>query len=230
MDRGAWQAMVRGVAESWTRLKRLSTHMSKLPSLSGLSLSFPWSRLSQGFECKKFICEVIPGNAQKEWESETGKGGNHIGGIKQEFCLGVTETQSCWDSSKKQWETQLRVAPPKGEKAGVIISSRVNASHCLRFSQGVWTPWPFCLSPHWRAKHSFWVENALQQRDAGSQWTTGADCLHMNSRGVKGTRAGHGCIFPGAFLEPLIAMPRSKSLWPWLSFRVVFSHISDIRT
>ena len=25
-DRGAWQATVRGVAQSWTRLKRLSTH------------------------------------------------------------------------------------------------------------------------------------------------------------------------------------------------------------
>ena len=26
MDRGAWWATVHGVAESWTRLKRLSTH------------------------------------------------------------------------------------------------------------------------------------------------------------------------------------------------------------
>ena len=221
--------MVHGVAESWTRLKQLSTHMSKFPSLSGLSLSFPWSRRNQGFECKKFIWEVIPGNTQKEWKSETGKGGSHLGGIKQGFCLGVTGTQSCWDPSKKQWETQLRVVPPKGEKAGVIINSRINASHCLRFTQGVWTPWLFRLSPHWTAKHSFWVENALLQRDTGSHWTIGDDYLHMISRGVKGTRAGHGCIFPGAFLELLIAMPHSKSLWPWVSFRMVFSHISNIR-
>ena len=26
VDRGAWQATVRGVAESWTRLKQLGTH------------------------------------------------------------------------------------------------------------------------------------------------------------------------------------------------------------
>ena len=27
IDRGAWQATVHGVANSWTRLKRLSTHL-----------------------------------------------------------------------------------------------------------------------------------------------------------------------------------------------------------
>ena len=78
-----------------------------------------------------------PGNTQKEWKSETGKGRSHLGGIKQGFCLGVTGTQSCWDPSKKQWETQLRVAPPKGEKPGVIINSRINVFHCLRFTRGV---------------------------------------------------------------------------------------------
>ena len=168
------------------------------------------------------------GKKSDKWKSETGKGRSHLGGIKQGFCLGVTGTQSCWDPSKKQWETQLRVAPPKGEKPGVIINSRINVFHCLRFTRGVWTSWPFHLSPQWTAKHSFWVENALRQRDAGSHWTIGDDYLHMNSRGVKGTRAGLGCIFPGAFLELLIAMPHSKSLWPWLSFRMVFSPISNI--
>ena len=30
MDRGAWQAAVRGVAKSWTQLKRLSTYRSEV--------------------------------------------------------------------------------------------------------------------------------------------------------------------------------------------------------
>ena len=30
MERGAWQAMVYGGTESWTRLKRLSTHAHKV--------------------------------------------------------------------------------------------------------------------------------------------------------------------------------------------------------
>ena len=31
MDRGAWQATVHGVAQSWTQLKRLSMHTSVFP-------------------------------------------------------------------------------------------------------------------------------------------------------------------------------------------------------
>ena len=31
MDRGAWRATIRGVAESQTRLKRLSTHIPTVP-------------------------------------------------------------------------------------------------------------------------------------------------------------------------------------------------------
>ena len=37
MDGGAWRATIRGVAQSQTRLKELSTHMS---FLSGLSRDF----------------------------------------------------------------------------------------------------------------------------------------------------------------------------------------------
>ena len=33
MDRGAWQAMVHGVAEIWTRLNRLSMHSPKDPEV-----------------------------------------------------------------------------------------------------------------------------------------------------------------------------------------------------
>ena len=44
MDRGAWQTRVHGVAhsvhgvaQSWTRLKRLSTHFSELEAFQGMS-------------------------------------------------------------------------------------------------------------------------------------------------------------------------------------------------
>ena len=44
VDRGAWWAMVHGVAKSWTQLKRLSTHAR------GLGRSPPsWAARSSGF-------------------------------------------------------------------------------------------------------------------------------------------------------------------------------------
>ena len=54
-DRGAWWATVHGVAKSWTRLKRLSTHMDK-DMLEG----HWWKNLAEKEECD--ISPATPGD------------------------------------------------------------------------------------------------------------------------------------------------------------------------
>ena len=111
---------------------------------------------------------------------------NNLGGINQELHLGVTGAQSYWDPSKKQCETQLRIVPPKGEKAGVII----NASHCLRVTPGLLTPWYYQLTPHGRAKHTSRVEKALRLREMQeANGPCGNYHFHMNSRVCQGDKS-----------------------------------------
>ena len=41
MDRGAWRAIVNGVAKSWTQLKQLSTHFSRPDNCCQTNHSYP---------------------------------------------------------------------------------------------------------------------------------------------------------------------------------------------
>jgi len=54
MDRGAWPAIVHGVAKSWTRLKQLSMHTYILVHI------LPYSGLSQDIEYSSPCCTVGP--------------------------------------------------------------------------------------------------------------------------------------------------------------------------
>ena len=57
MDRGAWWAMVHGVTESWTGLKRTHTNALEAPFLSTGSFSYLLCCFTAGFDCR---CVLLP--------------------------------------------------------------------------------------------------------------------------------------------------------------------------
>ena len=57
MDRGAWWAMVHGVTESWTGLKRTHTNALEAPFLSIGSFSYLLCCFTAGFDC---CCVLLP--------------------------------------------------------------------------------------------------------------------------------------------------------------------------
>ena len=69
-DNGAWWAAVYGVAQSWTRLKRLSS------SSSSRGVGHDWSDLAAAGGCLGFLC----GSAVKESTCNAGATGN-VGSI-----------------------------------------------------------------------------------------------------------------------------------------------------
>lgn len=82
------------------------------------------------------------------------------------YLQGVSGLRPIWIPLRNS-DTQLKIFPLRGEKAGVII----NSPQWLRITLGVLTPWYFWSAPHVTAKHTSWLESALGQRDAGNQWT-----------------------------------------------------------
>jgi len=59
MDRGAWRAMVHGVAENWTQLMWLSTHAQCPAAKMCTGLSVPWKRVFVSFVTGEGVASLI---------------------------------------------------------------------------------------------------------------------------------------------------------------------------
>ena len=143
MDRGAWEGTVHGVAKSWTRLKRLSTHTLATQVPSNKPHHGHTSSLSVGLQRLSDKLHAVPGCCLHQ----TG-----YGGWWSESCPKIPWTQK--RSSLTDVKQERREALSQGMTL-IPVSQCENTEQQSREKAGTdslphWVPYPYCGPGRWR--------------------------------------------------------------------------------